>query len=254
MARRLIDGDPREEQRRQSRILDRLDRIATPQIAGEIARASYEMLRRFEARESNIAAGLPEHQRRMGEIMNGIATAAVIAFARRIPDQARHIEGLETKEFARTVARMAAAYVAMEAFRRRITFISETTRDSIIDRIDAGLTDGLGIAEIARAINTVIPGETRSRAAMIARTETHGAANYGADAAARATGLDLRKEWVSADDERTRESHAEANGQIVGMNDAFDVGGEALMFPGDPEGSPENTINCRCSVAHIVVD
>jgi uncharacterized protein with gpF-like domain len=95
---------------------------------------------------------------------------------------------------------------------------------------------------------------SRQRGALIARTETHGAANYGADGAARATGLKLRKEWIAAEDERTRPDHNEANGQIVDMDQAFDVGGEALMYPGDPAGSAGNIINCRCGVSHVVDD
>ena len=71
------------------------------------------------------------------------------------------------------------------------------------------------------------------------------------------TGLKLQKEWVSAQDERTRQSppdefdHVEADGQVVGMKDAFTVGGEQLMFPGDPGASAGNLINCRCSVVYL---
>jgi hypothetical protein len=33
----------------------------------------------------------------------------------------------------------------------------------------------------------------------------------------------------------------------------FDVGGEQLMYPGDPDGgSPGNTINCRCTVLPVM--
>jgi len=93
---------------------------------------------------------------------------------------------------------------------------------------------------------------SRQRGALIARTETHGAANYGPDGAARATGLDVRKEWVAAADERTRTTHAEADGQVVPIDQPFRVGGELLMFPGDPAGSGANIINCRCAISHIV--
>jgi uncharacterized protein with gpF-like domain len=87
---------------------------------------------------------------------------------------------------------------------------------------------------------------------MIARTETHGAANYGAGRAARETNLPLNREWIASGDERTRETHAEADGQIVGMDEPFTVGGASLMYPGDPAGPAEEVINCRCSVGFIV--
>jgi hypothetical protein len=41
-----------------------------------------------------------------------------------------------------------------------------------------------------------------------------------------------------------RPDHADAEGQIVGINESFYVGGEYLDYPGDDKGSPEQTINC----------
>ena len=56
------------------------------------------------------------------------------------------------------------------------------------------------------------------------------------------------KEWLTARDEKVREAHWAADGQIVRINEPFEVGGEALMWPGDLNGSPGNIINCRCTV------
>jgi uncharacterized protein with gpF-like domain len=52
--------------------------------------------------------------------------------------------------------------------------------------------------------------------------------------------------WNTVGDNAVRQDHVDADGQTVGAGDPFDVGGEELMFPGDPMGSDENTINCRC--------
>lgn len=43
-----------------------------------------------------------------------------------------------------------------------------------------------------------------------------------------------------------RITHILANGQIVPPESPFIVGGEELMYPRDPSGSAENTINCSC--------
>jgi uncharacterized protein with gpF-like domain len=102
-------------------------------------------------------------------------------------------------------------------------------------------------------VRAQVPAFSRQRAALIARTETHGAANFGAQEAAKETGLQLRKEWVSASDERTRDSHRRADGQVVGMDEPFRIGGARLMYPGDPDGPADETINCRCAVAHQVI-
>jgi hypothetical protein len=42
-----------------------------------------------------------------------------------------------------------------------------------------------------------------------------------------------------------------ADGQVRKANEPFDVGGEELMYPRDPSGSPENTINCHCFSGRI---
>ena len=244
MTRRLMDPDRKREQRRQSLLLDRLDARFGPIFAREIARASREMLDAYEATGEVGAArghydGLEREFQRMAE-------TAALTFGGRIIEQGKSAGLiLERKEdFAQMMTRLALQYVAQEAVRRKITSIAETTRAQIVSLVDQGYRDGLGVAEIASGVRDRISGISQLRGALIARTETHGAANFGADVAARETGLNLRKEWVSAADERTREDHAAADGQIVGMDDAFDVGGESLMYPGDPAGSPENVINC----------
>lgn len=93
------------------------------------------------------------------------------------------------------------------------------------------------------------------RAERIARTELHTARSAAMDKAAgwlADTGATVRKVWISAADERVRPEHVAANGQTVGYDEPFIVGGEQLWYPGDREhGSPGNTIQCRCVVDYI---
>jgi uncharacterized protein with gpF-like domain len=94
-----------------------------------------------------------------------------------------------------------------------------------------------------------------SRAMTVARTETLGAYNGGmfrgfASIAAQ-TGGAWEKQWLATLDHRTRETHAHdtgADGQRVALMEPFVVGGFPLMFPGDPDGPPQEVINCRCSM------
>jgi HK97 family phage portal protein len=137
----------------------------------------------------------------------------------------------------------------------KVTLISETTRTQIVGAIAQGQVDGLGVPAIAKLIRTKAGIETTRRAALIARTETHAAAVAGSDEAARATGLeDLQREWITAEDDRTRDSHREADGQRRKMGEEFDVGGASLIRPGDPSGPPGETINCRCVLGIIAPD
>lgn len=230
-----------------------IERQYEPQIQAELAREYRKLIRDYEAGEG--VKYDPEHQRNIAEILERMAGASVRVFGARILEQGKaHGLVLERKDFASTLARLAQRYIAMEAFRRHITNITETTRAQIIRGIARGEAEGLGVSGVARFVRDLVPSMSVQRANLIARTETHGAANYGANGAAKETGLTIRKEWVSASDDRTRDDHAEVDGQIVGIDEMFSVGGEGLAYPGDPSGSGENIINCRCAVSHIVDD
>lgn len=56
----------------------------------------------------------------------------------------------------------------------------------------------------------------------------------------------LQKQWKHGVSRVPRLSHLAAVNQIRDVNKPFMVGGEALMYPKDPAGSPGNTINCSC--------
>lgn len=52
--------------------------------------------------------------------------------------------------------------------------------------------------------------------------------------------------WTTVGDDRVRDDHLFAEGQEQRPGEPFDVGGESLLYPGDPDGSDENVMNCRC--------
>lgn len=254
MARRLIDRNRAREARRQQLLLDRLAAQFRGRLERELASAMRDMVDRWEATHHvDMPRGFLD---RIGAIYAQMAEAAIAAFSERILQQGKHLGlSIERKEdFAQTMKRRALQYIGQEAVRRRIQQVTETTRRQIVGAVDRGYREGSTLPEAASSIRGIIPAIARYRADTIARTETHGAANYGSNEAAKLTGLPLKKEWLAAEDERTRETHAAADGQIVGQDEAFDVGGSALMYPGDPSGPPEETINCRCTLGYLVDD
>ena len=251
MTRRLLDQDPRREQRRQVILLDRLEVGFRNRMRAEIARSMRAMVDFYE-----LTGEVPtprDHAEHVTAIYQAMAIATMTTFGGRVAQQGKDGgQALETKGFAATMARIALGYIASEMIRARITSVAETTRQQIVNAVDRGYQDGLGQQGVAKLVREAIPSMSTFRAALIARTETHGAANAGAFAAAAETGLLMDKEWISAEDERTRDDHASANGQIVGKDDAFDIGGESMMFPGDPSGSAGQVINCRCALGWVV--
>jgi hypothetical protein len=77
-----------------------------------------------------------------------------------------------------------------------------------------------------------------------------GASNEGANMGAYSLGIPVKKIWLSALKETTREDHADLNNTAIGMDELFQVGDDLMEYPGDPSGSPGNVINCLCAIAH----
>ncbi len=272
MSRPLINGDRRAEQRRQSAILDRLEVRYRARIRRTLTEAMLQAAEFYEL--TGTVPPMQDLPDKMQRVYADMAAASIRAFGARVLEagvskaspyvtetgQIRFATARldapswDVKGLREFLARIAQEYIAQEMVRRRIVQITETTRQQIVTAVNAGYADGLGQAGIGARIRASVPSFAAFRANRIARTETHGAANYGAQQAAVETGLRLQKEWVSAEDERTRIAHRLADGQIVDRDEPFQVGGEALQFPGDPEGRAENVVNCRCAVVHIVVD
>lgn len=254
MARRLIDWNRRRESRRQVLLLGRLTRQFRGGLERELAAAMRDMVERWElVHFVEMPRGFVD---RIQAIYAQMAEAAITAFGARIMQQGKHAGlVLETKlDFAEIMRRRALKYIQQEAIRRRIQNVTETTRRQIVNAVDAGYREGATLPEVASSVRAIIPRLAQWRADMIARTETHGAANYGSQEAAGALGLPLRKEWLAAHDERTRPSHADADGDKIGMDERFQVGESYLEYPGDPAGDPEEVINCRCTLGYIVDD
>lgn len=85
------------------------------------------------------------------------------------------------------------------------------------------------------------------RTERIVRTEVNRAANWGSLEGARSLDIPQNKVWISAFAPESRPEHEAADGQKRDLNEPFEVWGESLMYPGDPAGSGQNTINCLCS-------
>jgi uncharacterized protein with gpF-like domain len=59
---------------------------------------------------------------------------------------------------------------------------------------------------------------------------------------------DLEEVWLATGDERTRDTHLDAHGQHKKVDELFIVGDEEARFPCDPNLSPKERCNCRCTV------
>lgn len=134
--------------------------------------------------------------------------------------------------------------------------VTDTTYAAIQDALVEGINEGDGIPELSRRIREVFETASSSRATTIARTEVISAYNGSALLGASQLPDDVAagQEWIATRDDRVREEHLDADGQIRGIGETFDVGGTPMAYPGDPAGDPSLTVNCRCTIAILTPD
>lgn len=130
--------------------------------------------------------------------------------------------------------------------------IGETTLRSLKRLVDDAVINGATRAELSKAIRSHAGIDSITRANTIARTELHSAMAKSSLEAAKETGVISMKEWISVDDDRSREAHGEVD--PVPVDEPFIVNGHDMMHPGDPAGPPEEVINCRCVMTYLVQD
>jgi hypothetical protein len=141
----------------------------------------------------------------------------------------------------------------------KITFqVSNYTREVILNVLNKSIAEGWGVEKTVRELNDL--PLSRTQAARIVRTEVTRAANTGAMAAGSTFQYEQSKEWIAANDARTRgrnpedhASHVLLDGVTIDYEDEFTDkrNGDKLRYPGDPKASAASTINCRCSIAVV---
>lgn len=130
---------------------------------------------------------------------------------------------------------------------------TSAVREAIQVAIRTGIEQGLSVPNTAALIRESVNDIAPAQSLMLARTDLNGVQNGGSIVAAKAVYPEgnLIKQWLATADDRTRETHAEADGQQVPLDQPFQVGDDTLDYPGDPDGSDEEVCNCRCTVIYV---
>lgn len=149
---------------------------------------------------------------------------------------------------------------------RSLDRIITSTQEQIIRSVTVGMARGETQSQMIEALRNDLPRLAMTRATTIVRTETHAASQYVSQRLATSMNIPLVKRWNSVNDARTRDfgisgrissfNHRMMNGVTIPLTNRFEVptlggGTEALLFPGDPNGSAGNIINCRCLQTYI---
>lgn len=223
---------------------------ATLRKQGMAAAAAIEGLTHVSFADNAIERVMQRSEKSTLDMLIAIHQATGVHFAREAFNGFKAAGSLEAKraeDFEARWIRTIRAHVASKSL--KVKHINETSAAALKKVVKDAIASGASIPEIAREIRsgTGIQETYKHRSMVIARTEVISASNFGSQEGARSTGLTLKKNWLATRDDRTREDHREADGQTRNLEDPYEVGKEALMYPGDPEGSPENVIQCRCA-------
>lgn len=156
----------------------------------------------------------------------------------------------------------AASNAAME-----VRAVTDGLRAELNSAITRAFTGELDAAGLEQAIRDAFDGEVlEHRVERIIRTEVgevFGRQQARVDQELAGMGADLIKRWVTAQDGRTRPSHAAIHGQERELDEPFSVGDGATAStppggPGFPADAPldpglpaGDRINCRCTVVRV---
>lgn len=134
-----------------------------------------------------------------------------------------------------------------------LTQTTSTTREALRTSLADGIAASEPMSDLIARVHAVFD-QRRTNALTIARTEVVRSYNWAASWAWEQVPEVTHVQWVTAGDDAVRETHAQANGQVRRMGEPFTVGNASLEYPGDMNGDPGETINCRCVLDPLTAD
>lgn len=126
--------------------------------------------------------------------------------------------------------------------------VPETMGDEITRFLQSAHEEGLSVPDIAQSLNEdLFDGRLQgSKAEQLARDNSVAPSNAGNHSAFEDADSVIAEEWLATADSRTRDSHADADGQVVAVDATFLVNGHEARHPGDQQLPVEELTNCRC--------
>jgi len=205
----------------------------------------------FDANTVDEMRGVNLNQKPLDDLFLDLYTTVGSTFAKVSYNNLKQHMALETKQAPDFVERMA-TFASTGHDRTRVIALNQGKE--IQRLIGKALEEELGIVQAGERVKELVTQNINTyQAERIARTEILSASNFGSVEGAKSTGLPLMKQWISVLGDSTRNGHSTAHGTVVDLYDenggdgVFEVGGEFLRFAGDPNGRPDNIINCRCT-------
>lgn len=219
---------------------------------------------------------------KLSEINKEYAKEAILFVAIEADRQALYIQDTNTKELTEAqqnaIISNAKKQAKLKEVIQQLTIKINTTRFAAFARGDLVAPESVGKmqerlekyqrqleelqknqkADIAKGIEENLQAKEEWRSELIAEMSVGVAESWARNQEVATLaivlaeqGISLKKRWQSILDSRTRPDHVTANGQTVGINEKFVVGGERCDYPRQTSLSMAQSANCRCGVEYL---
>lgn len=128
-------------------------------------------------------------------------------------------------------------------------------KNKIANEITKSIITGDGIDKVADRLADALSLQNDNAMKRYARTAMTSAQNAGRMEMlheAEDKGVKVKKKWIATLDDRTRDAHADLDGEVVEVDEAFHNDLGDIMYPGDQTADPGNVYNCRCTLGYVV--
>ena len=164
-------------------------------------------------------------------------------------EMAKDIDGFTPQEITDTEAEKYSGYTQQTIDRKKDT---AWNKDNLKKSVVAGSLLLLGAYAIMKRTANSAVEKNRNSASMHNSgmgTDAENKARLDGMYRAEDMGNSITKIWMATLDNRTRDSHAALDGAEIALDEIFDNG---CSRPRDPNGSPAEVCNCRCSLKYGV--
>jgi hypothetical protein len=131
---------------------------------------------------------------------------------------------------------------------QHIKDISDTTLKKVQSAFQTALDNNEGFRGAEKRLIKEV-GMSKTRARMIARTESVTVTNAAKYTQSEILPIVMEKTWIHDHPKTPRDWHVKLNRTTIDLDKKFNmINGVEMKHPGDPAGGAENNINCKCTM------
>ena len=204
----------------------------------------------FSALSANVADDLYKANVQASEYINS-QTPSIYALNYNYinAEMAKDIDGFTPQEITDTEAEKYSGYTQQTVDKKKDT---DWNKDNLKKSVIAGSLLLLGAYAIMKRSSNSVVEKHHNSASMHSEgmgTDAETKARVDGMYYAKYLGNKMSKIWITAGDNRVRHSHAMLDGKEIPLDRTFDNG---CKRPRDPNGTPAEICNCRCSLKYGV--